>query len=181
MPTSRVLEELPDGTTLCKICYQKRVRLQGITMTLAPLQLKYQHGHLSKAIEKLATPYFGQRFWVYIVFDSNKNVLSFNIEPTVSAQIQPDVVPYIHSLARRVRRAHDGSVPLEKVVQVAQQQRHTLSGGTLSDCVLTVIGTCKANGVKISRMHPTMIEEQISSGELQILENGEILRMRTPI
>src|SRR3989338_3457494 len=149
MPTSRVLEELPDGTTLCSICFQKRVMYNYIVVTLGPLHLKYSKGSLNKTIEQMAAPYNGQRFWVYIVFDQNKNVLSINVEPTVSGKIQPEVVPYIHNRSQRVRRAHDGSVPLERIVQVAQKHQQELLGSSLSECVLIVIGTCKANGVKI--------------------------------
>jgi hypothetical protein len=105
---------------------------------------------------------------------------SYTVEQTISGKIQPEIIPYYRDRSlypKGTPRPHHGSVPLETIVRVALEKRGELLGQTLSDCVVCILGTCKANGVHISRMPASMIEEQILDGKIQILDNGEILRI----
>ena len=127
-------------------------------------------------LEKQAKPYCGQKFNTKIYYSTyNRQIKNIEIELPTSSLVQPEAIPY----DRRHYRKHAGDITLDKIVQIAQTKRNQLLGATLHDRVLSVIGSYKSLGkyMTIERLPIPTIEEQLENGLLQVLEDGQILRL----
>jgi ribosomal protein L11 len=124
-------------------------------------------------LETQAKPYCGQKFNTIIHYSNyNKKIQKIEIELPTSSLVQPKII----SQKRGHKRVHEGDITLEKLVQIAIAKRNELLGVNLHDCVLSVIGSYKSLGINLT-IERVSIEEQLESGHLQILEDGQILKL----
>jgi large subunit ribosomal protein L12e len=63
---------------------------------------------------------------------------------------------------------HDGNITFDNVLDVARQMRHRSMAKEFTGTVKEILGTCYSVGCTVDDQHPSELQRQIDSGELEV-------------
>jgi large subunit ribosomal protein L12e len=63
---------------------------------------------------------------------------------------------------------HNGSLSIDKIIEIARQMRHKSKSKTLAGTVKEVLGTAQAMGARCEGQDSKAIQKKIASGEIPI-------------